>query len=802
MILTDHHPERSDIWKTGVTDSLMGRKALHQQPQVSVVLIFLDEALYLQEAVDSVLSQTCDRWELLLVDDGSTDGSTDIAKVAEWRLPHKVRYLEHERHVNRGMSASRNLGLKYAKGEYVLFLDGDDVLTPEALREQVALLEDHPEVGMVYGPMHHWFGWNGDSDEQRRDYIQKLDHESDIEIEGPTVLAAFIRNESATPSGNLFRTALVRAVGGFEDKFRGMYEDQVFRVKFCLRFLAYASSRVWYKYRKHPDSTCAQAVKLNQAYDARGRFLQWAEDFCRHHDVRDARIWIALREALHPYRYPRLARLKKQMVRYKTRVVWRIIEVISPVARRLLPKATREWIWSYLNRMKSLLAPSGGVKQRVPAVQDQIAVRVERLSKQYTITVRPGSSQTLSERLHGAFTNIWRSPTETRREAIWSLQDASFEIMRGEVVGIIGRNGAGKSTLLKILSRVTEPTSGRVEIFGRVGTLLEVGTGFHPELSGRDNVYLSGIILGMRKQEIDEKFDEIVAFSGIGKYLDTPVKRYSSGMYVRLAFAVAAHLESEVLIVDEVLSVGDGEFQKKCLSKIQEMGKQGRTVLVVSHDLPTITRLCHRVILLDKGCLIADGPTGEVVSKYLHGGIHASSAREWPDRASAPGNDAVRIRAVRIHNDQRATTNVIDISRPFSVELEYEVLQSGLILAPHFGLFNEKGDLLFLSYEVNIAWRDCSRKIGKYVSRGIVPGDLLTEGTYFVSAFCRTLQTREVDIEEHEAVMFQVVESKQGNSARGNIGGHIPGLIRPLLEWSTHFEELTEPIVPCELINK
>jgi len=452
--------------------------------------------------------------------------------------------------------------------------------------------------------------------------------------------------------------------------------------------------------------------------------------------------------------------------------------------------------------MKSLVAPAGGVKQRQPATQDQIAVRVERLSKQYTITVKPEGSQTLSERLHDAFRNIWRSPGETRQEAIWSLQDASFEIKRGEVVGIIGRNGAGKSTLLKILSRVTEPTSGRVEIFGRVGTLLEVGTGFHPELSGRDNIYLSGIILGMKKQEIDEKFDEIVAFSGIGKYLDTPVKRYSSGMYVRLAFAVAAHLESEVLIVDEVLSVGDGEFQKKCLSKIQEMGKQGRTVLVVSHDLPTITRLCHRVILLDKGRLVADGPTGDVVSKYLHGGLHASSAREWPDRANAPGNDAVRIRAVRIHNDRRAIANVIDISRPFSVELEYEVLQPGLILAPHFGLFNEKGDLLFLAYEVNSAWRDCPRTIGKYVSQGTVPGHLLTEGTYFVSVFCRTLQTREVDIEEHEAVMFQVVESKQGNSARGNIGGHIPGLIRPLLEWSTHFEEPAEPIVPCERVNQ
>lgn len=346
---------------------------------------------------------------------------------------------------------------------------------------------------------------------------------------------------------------------------------------------------------------------------------------------------------------------------------------------------------------------------------------------------------------------------------------------------------------MKILSRVTEPTSGRVEINGRVGTLLEVGTGFHPELSGRDNVYLSGIILGMTKQELNARFDEIVAFSGIGKYIDTPVKRYSSGMYVRLAFAVAAHLESEVLIVDEVLSVGDGEFQKKCLSKLQEMGKDGRTVLVVSHDLSTISRLCHRALLLEKGRVVADGPTGEVVSKYLNDGIQASCAKEWPDREKAPGNEAVRFRAVRIHNDHKANTNVIDISQPFSVELEYEVLQPGLILAPHFGLYNKQGDLLFLAYEVNSVWRDCPRKIGKYISHGTVPGDLLTEGTYSVSAFCRTLGTREVDIEEHNAVMFQVVESENVNSARGIIGGHIPGLIRPLLEWRTHFEEIAEP---------
>src|SRR6185295_9150366 len=221
----------------------------------------------------------------------------------------------------------------------------------------------------------------------------------------------------------------------------------------------------------------------------------------------------------------------------------------------------------------------------------------------------------------------------------------------------------------------------------------------------------------------------------------------------------------------------------KCVSKMQEMGNQGRTVLLVSHNLPTITRLCHRAILLDKGRVITDGPVAEVASTYLHADMRASCAKEWFDRSSAPGNDAVRFRAVRIRNDRLAIMNVIDISQAFYVELEYEVLQHGLVLAPHFGLLNEEGEMLFLAYEVNIAWRDSPRKIGKYICQGIVPGNLLTEGTYFISAFCRTLHTRDVDIEEHQAVMFQVIESKGNQSARGNIGGHIPGLIRPLLEW-------------------
>jgi lipopolysaccharide transport system ATP-binding protein len=424
-------------------------------------------------------------------------------------------------------------------------------------------------------------------------------------------------------------------------------------------------------------------------------------------------------------------------------------------------------------------------------MNDGVVLRAHGLSKKYTITVSNRGNLTLSERIHEGFTQIFR-PSQERQEEIWPLQDVSFEIKRGEVVGLIGRNGAGKSTLLKILSRITEPTSGRAEINGRVGTLLEVGTGFHPELTGRDNIFLSGIILGMKKREIAARFDEIVAFSGIEKFIDTPVKRYSSGMYVRLAFAVGAHLESEVLIVDEVLAVGDGEFQTKCLTKMHDMGKQGRTVLLVSHNLSAITRLCDRAILLDKGRLIADGPTEEVVSTYLHSGVRATCAKEWPDRTTAPGNDAMRFRAVRLRNDRMALTNVMDIGQAFTVELEYEVLQTGHILAPHFGLVNERGDLLFLAYEVNLSWRNRPRKVGKYLSQGIVPGHLLTEGTYFVSAFCRTLHTRAVDIEEHEAVMFQVIESQDDHSARGNIDGHFPGLIRPLLEWKTQFEELPE----------
>jgi lipopolysaccharide transport system ATP-binding protein len=269
-------------------------------------------------------------------------------------------------------------------------------------------------------------------------------------------------------------------------------------------------------------------------------------------------------------------------------------------------------------------------------------VRVQGLGKQYRIGVRRASNDTLHETIFRKVRsrlNLIKRNGDLRHETIWALKDISFEVNPGEALGIIGRNGAGKSTLLKILSRITEPTSGRVQLFGRVGSLLEVGTGFHPELTGRENVYLNGAILGMRKAEIERKFDEIVAFSEIEKFIDTPVKWYSSGMYTRLAFAVAVNFEPEILIVDEVLAVGDGPFQKKCLGKMGEISRAGRTVIFVSHNMSAIEALCNRVLWLVDGKLVEEAETEKVVSDYVNAGVAVSPEKVWEDPGTAPGDE-------------------------------------------------------------------------------------------------------------------------------------------------------------------
>ena len=317
-----------------------------------------------------------------------------------------------------------------------------------------------------------------------------------------------------------------------------------------------------------------------------------------------------------------------------------------------------------------------------------------------------------------------------QRQWFWALKDVSFEVGRGQALGIIGRNGAGKSTLLKVLSRITEPTEGLADIHGRVGSLLEVGTGFHPELTGRENVYLNGAILGMRREEVRRNFDAIVAFAEVERFLDTPVKRYSSGMYLRLAFAVAAHLEPEILIVDEVLAVGDAAFQKKCLGKMETVAGEGRTVLFVSHDMTNIAVLCDRVLLLEGGRVRSAGVPAAVIEEYMRQGASSSPAAVW-DLASAPGDDLARIVGVRAAGRLGGGGDSFALQDSVSLTVEFVVGTGGLRLNPVFIVKNALGTTVFstANYE-EPEWGATSYSPGRYRAECRIPAHLLNEGRY------------------------------------------------------------------------
>ncbi len=451
--------------------------------------------------------------------------------------------------------------------------------------------------------------------------------------------------------------------------------------------------------------------------------------------------------------------------------------------------------------------------------EQNIAVNVDGVSKLYRIGVQDEAHENLASALMGFLRNPLRNYRKYRSlydfrdvklqeaegaagerpDLLWAIRNLSFEVPTGQVVGIIGHNGAGKSTLLKILSRITSPTFGSVRIRGRVSSLLEVGTGFHQELTGRENVYLNGTILGMRKREVDAVFDDIVEFSGVGRFLDTPVKRYSSGMKVRLAFAVAAHLEPEILIVDEVLSVGDAEFQRKCIGKMEAIGASGRTILFVSHNMSAVTRMCDRVLMMDHGQVVMDGTAREVVSHYLRHGRGRTSNRSW-ESDKAPGGEIARLKSVSVCDPRGKPSDSMDIREPVQVRIEFECLKPGHVLMPAFSLWNDEGLLLFSAMDLDSQWRGRERPAGTYVCRAEIPGNFLSEGTMSINtALWEWEPRRRIEYHEKDVVAFQVLDSLDGDSARGDFIGELRGAVRPMLDWSTEWSADGDAALPTKL---
>jgi lipopolysaccharide transport system ATP-binding protein len=422
-----------------------------------------------------------------------------------------------------------------------------------------------------------------------------------------------------------------------------------------------------------------------------------------------------------------------------------------------------------------------------------IAIRVKGLSKEYRIGMAPMRYATLRDSLVGAagapgrlLGRLIRSRRlgegEESPNHIWALRDISFDVNKGQVMGIIGRNGAGKSTLLKILARVTEPTEGYGEVHGRVGSLLEVGTGFHPELTGRENIYLNGAILGMHRAEIERKFDEIVDFSEVGKFIDTPVKRYSSGMYLRLAFAVAAHLEPEILVVDEVLAVGDAEFQRKCLGKMSDVAQEGRTVLFVSHNMSAILRLTQECLVIEKGRLKLRAPTAQAVDYYLSSGYSLDGERVWA--ADEIPADAAPFSPVslRVRNPQGKIVDTVRSTDPLTIEFEYSLAEPVTGLRTGFYLMSTRGEVLLTSFDTDepaMFERFTARPAGRYFSRCTIPGDFFNEGRYVIGVNASTFRIRRY-FQDEQALTFTV-------DGAGAPGMQWPearmGPLRPRLDW-------------------
>jgi len=423
---------------------------------------------------------------------------------------------------------------------------------------------------------------------------------------------------------------------------------------------------------------------------------------------------------------------------------------------------------------------------------NKYAIKVDHISKKFRI----GGIKNPHRTLRDTITNSIRSPFKRMgkllsghasgatelNETFWALKNVSFQIKHGEAIGIIGNNGAGKSTLLKILSRITDPTAGEAKIYGRMGSLLEVGTGFHPELTGRENIFLNGAILGMRRQELVRKFDEIVAFAEIEKFIDTPIKHYSSGMYIRLAFSVAAHLEPEILVIDEVLAVGDIRFQKKCLGKMEDVTKSGRTVLFVSHNMSAVRSLCQRGILLNQGEIQKDGPIDIVLHEYLSSFQNTEQAAKYWTKDNRPGNSMIKMNSLEIIDNQGKVTDQVNLSEDFMIKLDYDAVNDGSQVCFSLSVISDDGICVFSSLNnLEKNFYGTPLKTGTYSSTCHIPGNLLNNGQFFITLIGNSANWSDPFTLDRIVSFEAIDDGKLKADYFGNYGGYI----RPMLTWKT-----------------
>jgi lipopolysaccharide transport system ATP-binding protein len=416
-------------------------------------------------------------------------------------------------------------------------------------------------------------------------------------------------------------------------------------------------------------------------------------------------------------------------------------------------------------------------------------INVKNISKKYTLGKQGFNSTSLRETFANlSFESLKRRPKSIEKE-FYALKDVSFNIGRGETVGLIGRNGAGKTTLLKILSQITFPTSGHAELFGRVGSLLEVGAGFNYDLTGRENVFLNGAILGMPHRETSRKFDDIIAFANLEKFVDVQVKHYSSGMFMRLAFAVAAHVEPEILLLDEVLAVGDFEFQQRCAEKIEQLARSGHTILLVSHDLSRIEKHCRRAIWIEDGRLKMDDKSEKVTKALVESAADYSACIEWEEKQVKYGSPFVRLRRIQIVGEDRQPIKQIDLTKRFGVEIKFDVLTDEHLIVPRLDFTDGLNTLIFCAFEVDSEWHHKNRQRGQHTCTAWLPANLFGDGRLGIGVSIFSFRPWTIHFEAPNLLLVDVVSGSAKLTARGHFEGNIPGLIRPLLNWTSEYDK-------------